>query len=106
VPVRPHHVEREPLLMQAVARFTSRIRAHLGRRHKTARLHVLHRQARLECDRTRRDVVGVHEHRRDYEVLTRRESTEIHKPGLQLIRRAQRSIVGLIDRTCSVRVAE
>jgi hypothetical protein len=71
-----------------------------------AGLHVLDWEPGFEDDSTSQGVVGGDEHRRDDEILARRERTEVDERGLQLEGGAQRAVVGLVDRAAAVRVHE
>jgi hypothetical protein len=51
-------------------------------------------------------IVGGHEHGRDDEVHPRRYAAEVDERRLQLVRRAQRPVVRLVDRPCAVGVGE
>ena len=92
--------------MQAIARLARGVGAHIDRRHQAARLHVLQREPDVECDDAGRRVIGGHEGRCDDPVLPGREPAEVHERRLQLVRGAQRAVVGLIDRAGAVGVRE
>lgn len=104
--ISAHDVELEALLVQPVARFDGRVRADVRTRDEADRLHVLDGQAGFQHDHPRTRVVRRDEHRRDHEVLTRRQRPEVDDRRLQCEGSAQCAVVRLVDRSVPVGVAE
>jgi hypothetical protein len=101
-----HDVELEALLVQTDPRVARRVRADVGSGDQAAGLHVLDRQAGLQDDGTCCGVVSGHEHRRDDEVLAGGEGAEVHQRRLEIQRRAQGAVIGLVDCARAVGVYE
>jgi hypothetical protein len=66
----------------------------------------LDRKAWLDYDYPRGWIVRGDEHRRDHQVLARRQRAEVDKRRLQRVRGAKRAVVRLLNRAGAVGVCE
>jgi hypothetical protein len=106
VPVGAHHVELEALLVKPDPSVARRIRTDVRARDQASGPHVLDREPGLEHHGARRRVIAGDEHRRDHEVLARREGTKVDEWCLELVRGSQRAVIRLLDRAGAVGIGE
>jgi hypothetical protein len=97
--IRTQDVDAEPLLVQPNPDLEQPLAPDLRCRDRSLRAHVGGWQADLQQDCSACGVVVRHEHRCHDDVLAGRDAMQIDERHLIRVRRPQRSVVGLVDRT-------
>ena len=99
-------VDAEPLLVKPNPDVAHRVCPDVGRRDESCRRRVRDRQSDLERDRAGRRIVTRDVHGRDDNELAGRDPHEVDQRHLLGERSAERAVVGLVDRSCSVVVED